>query len=186
MEINSLGPFMGLLCASCAVTCFLFIGFMVTLQRALSRCAPQNRFMEPQMVWLNVIPLWGFFWSFRTVSRLAESLQKEFVDRGLDDGSDYGFTLGIATATISVLDSFAGMLARTTESGAGLFGLLFTLVGGILFVLYWIRIAGYSKRLADDDLVRRDDDEPEDRRRRPRRRQTSTGIKSTEKDDRYT
>ena len=58
--------------------------FLLTLSKALRRCAPENRTMEPGMVWLYLIPIFNLYWQFVTVNRVSESLKNEFYARGID------------------------------------------------------------------------------------------------------
>ena len=44
-----------------------FIFYLLTLQKALSRCSPGCRAMNPGMVWLMLIPLFHIVWQFFVV-----------------------------------------------------------------------------------------------------------------------
>src|SRR5262245_61894 len=79
------------------------IFFLLTLSRCYSRIAPANRLMEPGMVWLNLIPCFGNIWIFFTTIRLADSLRKEFDERGLRGDDDYGRSLGITYPILTLL-----------------------------------------------------------------------------------
>src|SRR6478736_759748 len=106
MAIACVGGIVGII-----IACF----YLMTLQRALILCAPRNRSMEPQTVWLNLVPIYGFFWSFRTVNELSNSLQREFVDRDRDDGSDYGRNVGIWVASLNVVIVVLNLAGRAPE-----------------------------------------------------------------------
>ncbi len=146
--------------------------YLLTLSKALSRCRPRNRTMEPGSVWLNFIPCFNIIWQFFTVMRVSESLKNEFYDRDLDDSGDFGRGLGVAYCVLNI-------------AGAVPFiGFVFSLAGLVCFIIYWVKIAGYSRELAEDrgrgraDADDSDggvvfDDErryDEDDNRRPRRR----------------
>src|ERR1700722_9178980 len=45
--------------------------FIWTQQRVLQAVQPQNRLMRPGRVWLQLIPVFGFFWQFVVVLRIA-------------------------------------------------------------------------------------------------------------------
>jgi hypothetical protein len=50
---------------------------------------------------LNLIPLFNIVWQFITVSRIAESLRREFRSRGWHrGGEDYGKGLGMASCAL--------------------------------------------------------------------------------------
>ena|ERR1035438_8532704 len=45
-----------------AVTVKVF--YLLTLYRALNRCSPESRAMDPTLVWLNFIPCFSLVWQF--------------------------------------------------------------------------------------------------------------------------
>jgi hypothetical protein len=143
-------------CAVLVVVLFVSILFLLTLHRALDRCAPHNRTMGPGLVWLNLVPLLSIAWQFITVIRVAESLQNEFRDRGRRRRDDYGKSLGIVMCSMNV----AGWIPYC--------GCLFLLAWFVCGIVYWVKIAGYSRELAgmsyeDYDYDDRDDDRYDDR-----------------------
>jgi sugar phosphate permease len=112
------------------------VGYLLTLQRAVAGCAPERRSITPGQVWLTLIPLFGVVWHFIVVSRLAESLEREFAARQAPPGDDYGRRLGVATASLYV----AGAIP--------VLGVLFLLAGIVCWICYVVRISEYSRRLA--------------------------------------
>jgi hypothetical protein len=138
----------------------VYILYLLTLSRALEQCSRKNRTMEPGMVWLNLVPCLNLVWQFMTVNAVAESLGNEFYSRRMDRrGEDYGKGLGIATCALHL----AGAIPYL--------GALFTLPWLVCFILYWVKIAGFSKQLAADEGDRFDyeDYEEDDRPRRKKR-----------------
>jgi MFS family permease len=133
--------------ASLILIAALFVGvvgiavyavFLRTLQGALERCAPQNRTVPAGQVWLSLIPLFNVVWQFILVSRIAESLRREFASRETAfpaPGDDYGKNLGTAMCALS-LSSIVPFL-----------GILTGLAGTVCWIVYWARIAGYSRAL---------------------------------------
>jgi hypothetical protein len=124
--------------------------FLLTLSRCLAKCDPESRTMEPSYVWLNFIPCFGTVWMFVTVIRVADSLRNEFDYRGRYVDDDYGKNLGITYNVLFLL----GIIPYI--------GTLFSIGGLVCWIVYWVKIAGYSKRL-DDRPRRRRDDEFDDR-----------------------
>ncbi|WP_171468859.1 hypothetical protein [Frigoriglobus tundricola] len=113
------------------------------------------------MVWLNLIPLFNLVWQFITVIRVAESLKQEFRSRGWSRrGVDYGYGVGIAACALG----FGGWIP--------VIGPLLSLGSLICGIVYWVKIAGFSGRLArgayyyDDDEDDEDDEDGRPRRRR--------------------
>jgi hypothetical protein len=150
-----------LVCAALLVGLLIAIFFLLTLQRALARCRPRNRTMEPGMVWLNLIPLFNLVWQFITVNRVAESLENEFRDRGWHRRSEnYGRSVGVAAGALGLV----GWIP--------ILGPILAIAGLVCRIIYWVKIAGYSGQLAnrardydDEDDDRYDDDRNDDRDR---------------------
>jgi hypothetical protein len=118
-----------------AISLAVMIFFILTLQKALNRCSPENRAMQPGMVWLMLIPLFNIVWIFFVVINMAKSLGAEFTKRGIAADPEPGKTLGLAYAILAICGviPFVGFLA-----GIGAL---------VCFIMYWVKIAGYSKQL---------------------------------------
>lgn len=114
------------------------IFFLLTLSRALHRCHPDARVMDPSHVWFNLIPCFNLVWIFITVNRVADSLLNEFDDRNLDGGEDGGRGTGTAYAVMVICSNIPYL------------GALFGIVAFVLFIVYWVKIAGLSRILAED------------------------------------
>lgn len=120
--------------------------YYLTLSRALQQCSPRNRTMEPGQVWLNFIPCFNLVWIFITVSRIAESLSNEFHDRGMRSEGDYGRGLGITTYVLAL----CGIIP--------FIGPFISLGAMVCWIIYWVKIAGYSKQLREGESYRDDED----------------------------
>ena len=116
----------GLLIVS-AIMLVTIIFYCLSLQKALNRCSAENRAMNPGMVWLMFIPLFNLVWQFLVVFDMAKSLGAEFRKRGMAEDPNPGQTLGLV---MCVGDLICGP------------------VGLICWIIYWVKIAGYSGRIA--------------------------------------
>lgn len=128
------------------------IFFLLTLSKCLKEIAPRNRSMEPGQVWLCLIPLFGTVWALITILRIAESLEQEYRSRGLRGDGDFGKQNGI----IYFVSAFI----------CGCISIVF-------FIMYWMKIAGYTKELRERGGSRsreRTDDDDYDRDSRRRRK----------------
>jgi hypothetical protein len=139
-----------------AVALGIRIMFLLSMSRCFAQISPRNRQMEPGMVWLALIPLFDIVWTIIMIIRLGDSLTSEYRSRGLRPDGDFGKTLGI----MYIVLSFA----------CGPFGL-------ICFIMYWVKVAGYTRVLQSDygygdydDYDDDYDDDDDDDDRRPRRR----------------
>ena len=172
---------LGLICVVVGVfllvVLVIFIFYLMTLQKALSRVAPHNRLMEPGSVWLLLIPCFGLIWQFFIAVRVPGSLRNEFRERGMDDGSDYGKSIALTQAILGIVSSVISNGMRGMKDmemlGSCASGIM-SLIGLALFITFWVKVANYSSQLANSGRGRRDydlDSDPYDRddRDRPRR-----------------
>lgn len=118
-----------------AIILIPLVFYVLTLQKALNRCAPESRAMEPALLWLLLIPCVGFIWHFFVVLNMAKTLGAEFQKRGLPEEAEPGKKLGLIMCGLMC----GGIIP--------IIGLLFSLGGLVCWILYWLKIAGYSKKL---------------------------------------
>ena len=106
----------------------------------------------PADVWFCIIPIFGVFWMFRVVNAVSDSLRNEFVDRKIVRGGDFAKALGRWWLAVSVLGVAILVVPYVTHDseGAGLALNLLSIAWLVLFVLYWLRVAGYSRQLQQD------------------------------------
>ena len=119
-----------------AILILPIIFFLLTLQKALGRCAPQNRTMGPGEVWLLLIPLFNLVWQFIVVSRVAVSLGNEFRMRGIPQEPEPGKTIGLAYCVLAVCSIIP------------ILGLLISIAALVCWIIYWIKISEFSSQLA--------------------------------------
>jgi len=112
------------------------IFYLLSLQKALERCSPASRTMQPGMVWLLLVPLFNMIWNFFVVLALAKSLANEFARRGIPSPeAEPGQSIGLA------------MCICTCCGIIPVLGLLASLASMVLWIMYWVKIAGYSQAL---------------------------------------
>ena len=81
---------------------FVDIRFIRALREALLSCAPKNRRVDPSRLWLEMLPLVGFFWQFTNVIAVSTSLGDEARDAGAPCGRP-GLGRGVAMVVLQVL-----------------------------------------------------------------------------------
>jgi hypothetical protein len=123
--------------------------FLLNLQRTLERVSLVNRAMTPGLVWLQIIPVLGFFWFLYVVVKVRDSLRAEYKARGWPTDSDFGLNIGIAAGVLQVVSYGA------TWATDGYEAMQVILIGGALvcWIIYWVRTAGYKKRLGPPNWV---------------------------------
>ena len=120
-----------------AIALIPLIFYLLTLQKALNRCSPENRAMEPAMVWLMLIPLVNIIWNFFVVGNIAKSLDAEFKKRGIAEEPEPGKKIGMIMCILmccTIIPILGGIAAL---------GYL------VCWIMYWIKIAGFSAKIAE-------------------------------------
>lgn len=133
--------------AMSAISSFLFVGFLIflipavffllTLQKALTRVAPERRTMNPPMVWLGLIPLFSVVWNFLMVFALSNSLGAELKARNIPHEAEPGKTIGLVWAGLGAACLIPGL------------GFLLGIPVLVMWIIYWVKIAGFSAKIAD-------------------------------------
>jgi len=137
--------------------------FLLSMSRCLKEVAPRNRKMEPGQVWLCFIPFFGVVWLLLMILRIAESLDLEYEDRDLPSDGDFGKTLGI----VYFVSVFVCPLATL-----------------VCYIMYWVKINGYTRTLRENAGSGNDDFDDADRD--PPRRRRDRDDDDYEDDDRPT
>jgi hypothetical protein len=140
------------------------IFFLLTMSRCLKQISRRNRQMEPGQVWLCLIPIFGFVWTILMIIRVADSLADEYYDRGLRGDGDFGKTLGI----VYLVSAFVcGPVAL------------------VVFIMYWVKIAGYTRELIADrgGGGYGDYDDRDDRPRRKKKRRDEEEEEEEEEEE---
>lgn len=112
------------------------IFYILTLQNTLKKCAPASRTLDPGMVWLYIVPVVNIVFHFFIVFAMANSLRNEFTRRGIplpepEPGQPIGLAMCIsACCCIIPILGFLAALAHLT-----------------FWIIYWARIAEYSRAL---------------------------------------
>src|SRR5687767_4630016 len=141
-----------------AVAFLLQALFCLTLYRTQSAVAERNRELAPGLVWLEMIPLFNLVWGVIIVPRLSNSLRREFVDRGWRTESEqFGFGVGmiwawgnVANAGIAVVEIVLELVGLEGVSMAlSLTSLPIGLALFVLWIVYWVQMAQYGRRLRE-------------------------------------
>lgn len=109
--------------------------YLLTISRTLTAVSEQHRRMSPGLVWLNLIPVFSLAWHFYTVVKVRDSLVAELRAKGIADGSNAGFTLGMATSILYV---------ACVIPGIDLWAVLPAL---ICWIIYWRKLSTYRSIL---------------------------------------
>lgn len=121
-----------------AVMVVLFVLFLRTLSRALGLAGEHSR-MSPQLVYLNLIPLFNLGWLIYTVVRVSEAIKGRCNEIGQDPGDGgYGVGLAYAICMLCVILPCIGILAF--------------IAGIVLWIIYWVKITDCIKLMQADPV----------------------------------
>lgn len=114
-----------------------FICWLVA--RCYTAIPSKHRMMEPNMVWLNMIPLFNLVWNFYVYLRLSDSFLAYFREKGDSSVGDCGrnmgkwFSICMACSVIPCVGSITG------------------LVGLVLLILYLVKASELRSRILAED-----------------------------------
>jgi len=133
----------------------LYIFYLINLRDLLREVSQINRKMEPNNVFLILIPLFGYVYGFIMYPNIARSVEAEFKDRGIDQDITSFNNLGLALPIINL----TGLVVRMVTTAVG--G-VFSLAWLIVWIIYWVKSAEKKKhlqqttgghKLSDNDLL---------------------------------
>jgi hypothetical protein len=109
--------------------------YLLDARRALRACAPERRRMEPDLVWMQLVPLFGLVWQFFVVLAVSGSLGAELRHRGIAAEPDPGQPYGLAMCALSACGviPFVGLVTLPASL--------------VCMVLYWVRVRGAKNLL---------------------------------------
>jgi hypothetical protein len=133
----------GLLVIAFAISSILYL---LTLRKALARCADQSREASPNSVWLMLIPIFQLGYHFVLVRQVSKSLGNELTRRGIAKaGVEPGKTLGLYTCILFVivacLEAFSSQLGK---AGLTFVEIAALVAAWVCWILYWVKVAKSS------------------------------------------
>lgn len=113
----------------------LFAFYYKTMIDVMSLIRPTNREIGIGNIMFTVIPIFNLVYGFIVYPKICDSIAKEYQQLGLPQDKDFGKNIVIAMQIlmISMMLPFLNVLA--------IIPLL------ILFILFWVKIDGYKKKL---------------------------------------
>jgi hypothetical protein len=132
--------------------CFLVpvIFFFITQQNVLEALKPESRLMKPGDVWFQLIPLFGAVYQFFVVRRIADSLRREFASYTND--SILGLPPSAAVPELGKRPTYSIGLSYCILGWASFLPIpllrsLIALACIICWVVYWISLAGFKRKV---------------------------------------
>lgn len=124
----------------------LFFGavalYFMEQQRVLKQIHPGNRSMDPGNVWMQLIPVFGMFYQFQVVARIADSIRRE-----LDSAAEKDWLLdGLITTRKRPtyrLGLILSILICCTILNLPILEIIISLAGLPCWIAYWVQIRKY-------------------------------------------
>jgi hypothetical protein len=123
------------------------IFFLITQQKTLKSIQPNNRLMEPGMVWLQLIPLFGIVWQFIVVSRISDSLKNEFNSWANDNsilGDTESLNLTNGRPTYDIGLAYCILFCCSIIPFLGFFA---SIAGLVCWILYWVKLSEFKNKI---------------------------------------
>lgn len=112
--------------------------FLLNLRRLLLAVEPKNRAMKPNLVWLNLIPVFDFVWIFVTLLKVRDSVRSQHRDWAWSV-KDTAFPVGMISAVGYVISQLSAFLAFASFV-AWQTVLWMTYVPALIcWIVYWVR-----------------------------------------------
>ena len=123
------------------------IFFLITQQNTLKAIRPENRFMSPGEVWLQLIPIFNIVWQYLVVIKIAKSIKKELASRdqfSFDANPHDYIDLESDRPTYQI---GMAMCILVTAGIIPLIGTLFSLAGLVCWIIYWVKLSQYKSQI---------------------------------------
>lgn len=138
MDSNALSTLMGVgLIAGffLLVALALAVGLCYITVKAMAGVPEKHRPMDPNMVWLLLIPLFNFFWNFKVYPPMMEAYRKALAEKNLPVEGDGGYNLALAYC-ITVVCCIIPLL-----------NVLAALAVLVLWILVLVKAYGFKRQL---------------------------------------
>jgi len=124
--------------------------FVLTQQNTLKAIRPENRLLNPGLVWLQFIPIFGQVWQFIVVSRIAGSAVRQRMSFRDDSilglsheaaaaiGKQPTLVMGIIYCSLEIINILI-LFTTLTPTMQTIHGLL-ALAQMICWIIYWVQL----------------------------------------------
>ena len=139
------------------INILITIMFCKSLTKTLSYVDPENKAIQPVMIWMLLIPGLNYLLNFFVVFGMTKSIYNELESRNFEEVNRPAFTSGIIFATLSLLAAITLFvpIPKSLAVAAGVVG--FAQI--FFFIQYWMKINWYKAILKQDEEGASSEDE---------------------------
>jgi hypothetical protein len=136
------------------------IWYYIFLQTAMDAMSQRNRSMSGGLVWLNIIPVFGFIWAFVFNSALTKAYEAEFKELGvkvhisLVSGILYPvfnilFVIFNYTLPYLMFGTYDFQYLYYSSDGLVIIvlAIIFLITNLIFWIIFWVNVAGLKNKL---------------------------------------
>jgi hypothetical protein len=110
--------------------------YLYNLQKFMEEISPENRTINPQYVWLLLIPLFGTVYHFIVVEKVSQAIKLEFESRKITlHDPKAGYNMGLAMCILSAV-SVLPLCCGLTSLG-----------WLVCWIIYWVQLNEFRKQL---------------------------------------
>ena len=122
--------------------------FLLNQQNTLKAIQPENRLIRPGEVWLQLIPFFSIVWQFIVVTRISDSIKREF--ESWQNDSILGLPDAEAAQLLNIRPTYDIGIAYCILICCSIIPFLgtFAAIAGIVcWIIYWIKLAEYKRMI---------------------------------------
>jgi hypothetical protein len=124
--------------------------FLLTPRALLKQVSEKNRTLRPDLVWLNLIPVFEFVWIPITLVKIRSSVRAEVLARGYaNPANESAFHVGLASWLLYLATNILVLLPYGSDALLVVLVLVeLTFLG--LWIAYWVKLAHLKNDLMVD------------------------------------
>ncbi len=124
----------------------LKISFAITIFNILKTIRRHDKTTNPNIAWLILVPFIDSLWNFYIVNKISKSISQVYIDLGKEQ-PEFKPTFGFGIIMSICIFLFTLLIIIPKVAPVAIFQSLLSLVGLLFWILYWIKVSKYNKKL---------------------------------------
>lgn len=116
----------------------ILILFCLTLRNTVQAADLHNQMVEPNKVWLLLIPFFNIIYMFIVYPKISETIKNQLEENNAAEAGDYGLMLGRIYPIAYIVQYVIPVPAIS--------GIL-SLGGFVCFIIYWVQMSNYKTKM---------------------------------------